>query len=321
MLPRRRTVRKILIALLPIVLVVFLAFGGGMLWFIYGAAHPKRHPYLVTPEKFAQLSDRGLKATDETWSNRDGTRARGWVLRGAAGAPAVVLLHRYGADRSWLLNLGVKLSETTNFTVLWPDLRGHGENPPVEWTSFGTREAEDVSAAMDYLRSLKSPQGQPLVGRAIGLYGVELGAYAALVAASREASARALVLDSVPASPDELVRAVVQSRTSLDVDLLHQLARVTIRAYFLGDYQNMPACEAASSLTNRRVLLLSGDDAGYLRASTTALAPCFPNQSNIAVDTNLPLSGFNIVSATGQQGEAYDRRVIDFFDRALLDTP
>ncbi len=321
MLPRRRTVRKIVIALLPIALVVFLAFGGAMLWIIYGAAHPTRHPYLVTPEKFAQLSDRGLKATDETWANRDGTRARGWLLRGAAGAPAVVLLHRYGADRSWLLNLGVKLSETTNFTVLWPDLRGHGENPPVGWTSFGTREAEDVSAAMDYLRTLKSAQGEPLVGRAIGLYGVELGAYGALVAASREASARALVLDSVPASPDELVRAVVQSRTSLDNDLLHQLARVTIRAYSLGDYQNTSACAAASSLTNRRVLLLSGEDAGYLRASTAALARCFPNQPNIAVDTNLPLTGFNLASATGQQGEAYDRRVIDFFDRALLDTP
>ncbi len=40
-----------------------------------------------------------------------------------------MLLHRYGGDRSWLFNLGVKINETTNFTILWPDLRGHGENP------------------------------------------------------------------------------------------------------------------------------------------------------------------------------------------------
>ena len=93
----------------------------------------------MTPEKFAQLSNRGTKATDVTWQNGDGTQARGWLLLGGEGAPAVILLHRYGADRSWVLNLGVKLNEALNYTVLWPDLRGHGENPPVARTTFGAR--------------------------------------------------------------------------------------------------------------------------------------------------------------------------------------
>ena len=70
--------------------------------------------------------------------------ARGWLLKGAEGAPAVVLLHRYGGDRSWLFNLGVKINETTNFTILWPDLRGHGENPLIRWTSLGVREGDDL---------------------------------------------------------------------------------------------------------------------------------------------------------------------------------
>src|SRR5947209_4031846 len=241
MSPRRRTGRKLLVSLLPIILVVALALAGLTVWLVYGATHPPRRAYLVTPERFVQLSDRGLKATEETWSNRDGTSARGWLVRGAEGLPAVVLLHRYGADRSWLLNLGVKLNETTNYTVLWPDLRGHGVDPPVAWTSFGGREADDVGAAIDYLHSLKA-QDRPLVGNSIGIYGVEVGAYAALRAGTRDPKVRALVLDSIPASPNDILNDAVKERTGTDSGLCKWLASLGIRIYFLGSYYKNPSC-------------------------------------------------------------------------------
>lgn len=304
-------------AMLPIVLVLFLAVASVTVWIIYNVARPARAEYLVTPQTFSQLSGPVLKARDETWTNRDGTQARGWLIRGMPGAPAVILYHRYGADRSWLLNLSVKLNEATNFTVLWPDLRGHGPSPPVNWTSFGTSESADVSAAIDYVRSLKTPDGQRQVGEAIGLYGVELGAYAALAAAGSHSEVRALVLDSVPAAPDDLLNAVTGSRIGMDNSLLRKLARTGMRIYFLGKYQNSPACQFAANMRDRRVLLLSGEDAGYLRASTAALASCFPPQAALETKTDLELTGLNLPSATGQIGEEYDRRVIEFFDKTL----
>src|SRR3982751_5415589 len=192
MSPRRMPGKKLLKMLLPIIGLLLLATALTMGWLVFKVTRPPRQKYLVTPETFTLLSERGLKATNEEWTNRDGTRARGWLLRGGEGAPAIILLHRYGADRSWLLNLGVKLNETTNFTILWPDLRGHGMEPPVPWTSFGGRETDDVRAAIDYLRSLKVQQDRPLVGASIGLYGVELGAYAALRAGTGDASVHAM---------------------------------------------------------------------------------------------------------------------------------
>src|SRR5882762_1086801 len=169
-MPRRRFGKKLFKSLLPILLVLVLACVIALVSIVYGITRPPRQHYLVTPESFSQISGSALKVTDESWRNRDGTGARGWLLRGAEGAPAVVLLHRYGGDRSWLFNLGIKINETTNFTILWPDLRGHGVNPPVKWTSFGTREGDDLLDAFSFLRTLKSECKQKLVGDRFGVY-------------------------------------------------------------------------------------------------------------------------------------------------------
>ncbi|MCA1593356.1 MAG: alpha/beta fold hydrolase [Acidobacteria bacterium] len=313
---RRRTGRKLFKALLPVILLGALALAALVGWMIYGATHLPPHAYLVTPEQFSHLSDRGVKATDENWLNHDGTRARGWLLRGAEGAPAVLLAHRYGADRSWLLNLGVKLNETTNMTVLLPDLRGHGPNPPVGATSFGALEAEDLLAAAEFLAALRTPQGHPLVGDSYGLYGVEMGGYAALGAAQKNPLIRSLVLDSIPDASDDVLGTAVSARTGFDSSVLRLLGRVGARLYFHGNYRNTSACTIAESTKDVQVLLLSGPDAGSLRGTTEILAKCFPNPSNVEALTDLQLTGFNI-SSSAEQGEAYDRRVIEYFTRTL----
>ncbi len=195
--PRRRFGKRLVKSFLPIALVIGLALVASLSFIVYCVSRPARRPYVVTPESFAHISGRALKVTDETWTNRDGRPARGWLLKGAEGAPAVVLLHRYGGDRSWLFNLGVKINETTNFTILWPDLRGHGESPLVNCTSLGAREGDDLLAAVEFLQTLKSDSQKKLIADYFGVYGVELGAYSALKAASEDARIKVLVLDSI----------------------------------------------------------------------------------------------------------------------------
>ncbi len=168
----------------PVVTLIVVALGAAAIWFVYEASHPSVSAYLVTPEKYGQLSTRGARITNENWTNADGTSARGWLLRGAEGSPAVILLHRYGADRSHVLDLGIKINESTNFTILMPDQRGHGADPPAKNTSFGGCETEDALAAIQFLRGLKTEKQATLVGENIGFYGVEMGAFAALKAAS-----------------------------------------------------------------------------------------------------------------------------------------
>ena len=318
MATRRRPGRKIVLSLLPILLVLSVATAGATAWIVYRVTHPHANPYLVTPDKFTQLSARGVKATEETWSNHDGTRTRGWLLKGTEGAPAVILLHRYDADRSWLLNLGVKINEQTNFTVLWPDQRGHGENPPVKTSALGFLEGDDALAALGYLRSLKNANGHPSVGQAIGIFGVEMGSYAALKAASMDSGITSLALDSVPSAPSDVVKLAVRLQLGVDNKPVQSLAKLGMQAYLMGHYDDVSSCKLASGISRRQILLLAGEGSGDLRESTSALADCFSQSSdNVETQTSLPLVGYSLHPSTGQQEEAYDRRVIDFFDKAL----
>src|SRR3981081_2664501 len=249
----RKLIKRVIKAFLPIVLLILAAFAAVTVWIVNGITKPPRAPYVVTPQTFSRVTGPMLKATEVTWANHDGTQARGWLMRGAEGSPSVVLLHRYGADRSWLLNLAVKLNETTNFTVLWPDLRGHGENPPVNRTLFGAVDGDDATAAIDYLYTLKTAAGKPQVAGPVGVYGVELGAYAALDAAKRYPEIRALALDSAPASPDDLVRAATSGHAGMNNGILQKLAGWGLKIYSLGKYQGTPSCDLAHSLRNTQV--------------------------------------------------------------------
>lgn len=313
MASRRSPIKRIATTFLPIVLIVVIAVVVVTSLIVYNITRPPRAAYLVTPQSFTLGPI--LKANDATWPNHDGTQSRGWLIKGNEGAPAVILLHRYGADRSSLLNLAVKLNESTGFTVLWPDLRGHGLNPPVNWTLFGSIEGDDVTAAIDYLHTLKTVTGQPHVGL-IGIYGIELGAYAALDAAKRYPEVRALALDSAPSSPDELVRATTSLRAGMSNALLQKLGCWGMRAYAWSKYHSTPSCELARSLRNVKVQLLTGPSNDPWRASTLDLANCFSGGA-VEVRKDLALTGFNLNTATGEQEEAYDRPVIEFFKNAL----
>ena len=227
----------------------------------------------------------------------------------------MVLLHRYGADRSFLLNHAVKLNETTNFTVLWPDLRGHGQNPPVNRAVPGASDGDDVTAAIDYLRTLKTPAGKPQVSGVVGIYGAELGAYAALKAATSYPGIRALALDSVPASSDDLVRAATSGHAGMNNAVLQTLASWGLKIYSFGKYKSMQTCDLGRSLRDGRVLLLSGREGDPWRTSTLDLTGCF--NVPVEVKKDLSITGASLPSATGEQEEAYDRPVIEFFDKAL----
>lgn len=305
--------------LFPIVILVVGTIIASSVWLIHTISHPAASAYLVTPEKYGLLSARGATVTDENWTNRDGTAARGWLLRGSENAPAVILLHRYGKDRSHVLDLGVKLNEATNFTVLMPDQRGHGANPKVNYTAFGECETEDLLAAAEFLRGLKTEAQTPLIGQNIGVYGVEMGAFAAISAASKDEKIKSLVLDSIPETSSEIVSSAVEKRFPFASSFTSILARFgTYLYYFDNCYQRNSVCDAAKNLNGRQVLLLAGADAPQYQESTAKTAKCFPGGSKVETKTDLNPSGYSVTTSSIEQAENYDRKIIEFFQVSLV---
>jgi pimeloyl-ACP methyl ester carboxylesterase len=303
---------------LPAFILIVVAVNGGALWLIYTTARPINSVYLVSPDKYGQLSARAAQVTDETWANRDGSQTRGWLLRGAENAPAVILLHKFGADRSYVLNLGVKLNESTNFTVLMPDQRAHGESPLVKNASFGGCEGEDTLSAVEFLRSLKTPNQIALVGPNLGIFGVEMGAIAALSTAAKDNSIKAIAVDSAPQDSNGVLRQTVGKRFPFASFVTTRLAELGTRFYFFdGCYQRETVCETARKIENRNILLLAGIDASDFQESTSKLNKCFPASNKMQSKLDLSPSGYGIINASMEQSEAYDQRLIDFFRNSL----
>lgn len=305
--------------LLPVVLLVVVALIAGAVSLVYVSSRPLTSRYLVTPQKYGQLSTRAAQVTEETWANREGATSRGWLLRGADGAPAVILLHKFGADRSYVLNLGVKLNESTNFTVLMPDQRGHGENPPLKQASFGGCETEDSLAAVAFLKSLKNSNGISLVDQnKMGIFGVEMGAIVAVATAAKDKTIKAVAIDSVPADSDGVLVEAVDKRFPFASFATAKLAQIGTRVYYFdGCYQREAVCETARKIEGSNVLLLAGVDAPEFQDSTLRSSKCFPQSNKVDTKTDLSPSGFSIINASMEQSETYDQRLIDFFRNSL----
>ena len=143
-----------------------------LLWISYRQAHPSRRAAMLD----LKPDEAGLSYVPVQFTSRDGLELAGWYVPGAPG-PAVILVHGRGASASHML-LHAKALEHYGCASLMFDLRAHGRSEG-DTCTFGVREAGDVLAAVDYLRSL--PEIDP---RRIGALGVSLGAQAVLRAAA-----------------------------------------------------------------------------------------------------------------------------------------
>ena len=166
-----------------------------LLWISYRQAHPSRRAAMLD----LKPDEAGLSYVPVQFTSRDGLELAGWYVPGAPG-PAVILVHGRGASASHML-LHAKALEHYGCASLMFDLRAHGRSEG-DTCTFGVREAGDVLAAVDYLRSL--PEIDP---QRIGALGVSLGAQAVLRAAAsggdeKSPPLRAILLDGLgPLTP------------------------------------------------------------------------------------------------------------------------
>jgi uncharacterized protein len=120
----------------------------------------------------------------------------------AAGAPAVLVMHGWGANASMMGPVVAPLLDA-GMAVLLLDARCHGESDDAVFTSM-PRFAEDIAAGLRWLQSRSG-----IDGSRIALIGHSVGAGAALLHAAHTRTAqpvRAVVSLSAFAHPQEVMR-------------------------------------------------------------------------------------------------------------------
>ena len=110
----------------------------------------------------------------------DGLRLSGWFAP-RPGAPAIVLLHGYPADKADLVPLAAALAP--EFATLLVDQRYFGDSGG-RATTLGHRERADLKRVLDFLDS----RGAPVVG----VFGFSLGGAVALLTAAEDPRIRAI---------------------------------------------------------------------------------------------------------------------------------
>src|SRR5262245_19931834 len=176
-----------LLKILAAVLAGYAIVSGAAAWYLTGTHRP---------DKARDKATLGVEATDVSFLAADGVRLRGWYVNGAAGAPAVALFHGYSATRSQLLPIARELN-LSGYELLMVDLRGCGVSEGSRQT-FGVQEAQDVAAAVAFLRDQRK-----LSTRRIGVLGLGTGASAVILACDTVKECGAAVLMAPYVSLDD----------------------------------------------------------------------------------------------------------------------
>ncbi len=202
---------------------------------------PPQRPQPHTPE------DLGLPAEELALSSVNGTELRGWFIPVKGRAPAVVVLHGWGANSSLMLPLARPL-HTAGFHALFLDARNHGRSEHDDFSSM-PRFAEDLEVALEWLRERDE------VTR-IGVIGHSVGAGAALLVGSRNPLPAAIISASSFAHPGRLMATqgpLARAPLPLKAGVLRSIEKT------IGHPFDEIAPESTARRVNVPLLLIHGD--------------------------------------------------------------
>lgn len=187
---------KLFTAVLALVFFAVLATSAIAGFLVYRIVKPQRTGSEIDMESFPGKPD----AVDYMVAGM-GVR-HGWFFPGLRGAPTIILCHGYGSSRGELLTL-VSALQDHQYNVFVFDFAAHGGNAGI--TTFGYREADEVRAAVDTVAARSD-----IDPARYGMWGYNMGAYAALREAENDRRIRAIVLDSVYDMPEQMVKIGVE---------------------------------------------------------------------------------------------------------------
>lgn len=287
---------KLAVVILTLVFFAVLATAAIAGVLTYWIVKPQRTSSEISMTSFPgrpdelEFSVAGLKPGDR----------KGWFFPGLRGAPTIILCHGYESSRGELLTL-VSALQDHQYNVFVFDFAAHGANDGE--TTFGYRESDEVRAAIDLIA-----QRTDVDPTRFGLWGYNLGAYAALREAEKDNRVRALVLDSVYDYPKQMVKIGVEKTGVGGFPLMVKSAQTTFE-WLNYAYKNDPPLSAGLiKLVGVPVLFIQANDDPELAAISRSmfLKASQPREQAI-------IAHGNFVNLPDDEKREYENRVVSFF--------
>ena len=286
---------KSLMALLALVFFAVLATTAIAGFLVYRIVKPQR-----TNSEISMASFPGRPEVLEFEVPGGLGKREGWFFPGLRGAPTIILCHGYESSRGELLTLESALQDH-QYNVFIFDFAAHGANAGI--STLGYREADEVRAAVDLLAARTD-----LDPTRFGLWGYNLGAYAALREAENDKRIRALVLDSVYDEPKQMVKVGVERNGLGGFPLMVRSAEFSFEYLNYAHSNDPPLSKKLSTLAGVPTLYIQAVDDPELAEATRQLFLKAPEPREQAV-----LPHGNFVSFNDDEKRAYENRVVSFF--------
>jgi pimeloyl-ACP methyl ester carboxylesterase len=291
----RKFFRTVFPALAILVAGTILILG----FFIYKISYPGPVPESVNPSHYL------MPSLDVLMSSTKGKTIPAWWIPGLKGAPGIILAPGYGMNRSDALSLALVLRES-GFNLLIFDQRGSGAEPRGA-SSLGLFETEDMLGAVEFLKG--RPESNP---ERIGIWGVDVGAMAALKAAAVTPEIRAIAADSVYPAPADFLNYRILEDFGTENRFVQIGCYQLFRLIHLRGSFSSGARIPLQSLTDKSLLFIKGENRERLGNGTTQIYEAItPRKELIAFKTSrIHLMG-------GDAMKDYDRQVANFFQLNL----
>ena len=285
---------QVLTLVVALVLFGFLATSAIAGFLVYRIVKPQRSSSEINMESFPGRPDE-VKFSVPGAGQRDG-----WFFPGLMGAPTIVLCHGYGSSRGELLTL-VSALQDHQYNVFVFDFVAHGVNDGI--TTFGYRESDEVRAAIDELAKRSD-----LDAMRFGLWGYNLGAYAALREAENDKRVRALVVDSVYDSPEQMVKIGVEREGLAGLPLMARSAEMSFGWLNHKYAKEKPLTWRMDSLAGVPKLFIEAADDPELAGITQKIFKNAPEPKE-----QVTILHGNFVNMEDKDKRDYENRVVSYF--------
>jgi pimeloyl-ACP methyl ester carboxylesterase len=230
---------------------------------------------------------------------RTGTRD-GWFFPGLKSAPTIVLCPGYGEGREELLPLATALQEQGYNVTL---IQFTGDNAKKIESTLGYSEVQQLRAALSVLA-----QRTDVDKSRFGLWGTNMGSYAALSLAESDPRIRGIALESVYDRPQEMLRILVNRYGIGSLPLLPSFAEKAFDWLNYKDAGVPPLSQRLSRLAGVPKLFIQASDNPDLAKTTAQLFVLSPEPKE-----QVTIVRGNYAGMLDEEKRTYENRIASFF--------